>query len=120
MFFKSQPQQASNKFSSPTNSQPQMFPPNYYQQHQSSPYHPRPHIPNVIQTPAKKILMGGQVTPNSRPTSERKRKRGTGHSTGYIIFAAHAHPKVRAENPGLQFGEISRLVNLFCSFLKII
>jgi len=101
---------ASNKFSSPTNSQPQMFPPNYYQQHQSSPYHPRPHIPNVIQTPAKKILMGGQVTPNSRPTSERKRKRGTGHSTGYIIFAAHAHPKVRAENPGLQFGEISRLV----------
>merc|ERR1712096_117320 len=67
-------------------------------------------IPNVIQTPAKKILMGGQVTPNSRPTSERKRKRGTGHSTGYIIFAAHAHPKVRAENPGLQFGEISRLV----------
>ena len=90
-----------------------MFPPNYYQQQQASPYHPRPLMQNMMHTPAKKMLMGGVVTPNPRSSSERKRKRGTGHSTGYIIFAAHAHPKVRAENPGLKFGEISRVVNIF-------
>lgn len=113
-----QQQIANNKFSAPTHSQPQMFPPSYYQPQQSSPYHPRPLMQNMMHTPAKKIIMGGVVTPNPRSSSERKRKRGTGHSTGYIIFAAHAHPKVRAENPGLKFGEISRVVNIF-TLIKI-
>ena len=56
------------------------------------------------------------MTPNSVPTTERKRKRGTGPSTGYILFTADANPKVRAENPGVQFGEISRLVIIFNLF----
>merc|ERR1719427_902599 len=46
----------------------------------------------------------------SKATNEGKRKRGTGPSTGYILFTKDAHPKVRAENPGLQFSELSRLV----------
>ena len=73
-------------------------------------------VTSKLSTPAKKVLMGGVVTPNSVPTTERKRKRGTGPSTGYILFTADANPKVRAENPGVQFGEISRLVIIFNLF----
>ena len=68
---------------------------------------------NVLQTPAKKILKGDVVTPNSKPTSERKRKRGTGPSTGCSLFSVDTHLKVRAENPALQFAEISKLVIFF-------
>ena len=37
-------------------------------------------------------------------------------TTGYILFAVDTHTKVWAENPGLQFDEISRLVSFLNCF----
>ena len=48
---------------------------------------------------------------NSKATSEKKRSCNLTGPNAYRLFTADAHSKVRAENPGLQFSEISRLVN---------
>ena len=53
---------------------------------------------------------------NSNATSEKKRKLGTSHTTSYKLYNADVRSKVRAENPGLQFGDISRLVNFSVFF----
>lgn len=57
------------------------------------------------------------ATPNSSssgtPTVPKKKGRG-GHSTGYILFASQCHPKMRAENPDMPFGDISKLV-FYCT-----
>ena len=55
----------------------------------------------------------------SKATSDGKRKRyRNGPVTGYILFTSDANPKVRAENPGIPFNELSKLVIFF--FLSIL
>ena len=50
----------------------------------------------------------------SKATSDGKRKRyRNGPVTGYILFTSDANPKVRAENPGIPFNELSKLVIFF-------
>ncbi|XP_078487120.1 protein polybromo-1 isoform X1 [Ciona intestinalis] len=84
--------------------------------YQNSPhmvYSSSPHTAMITPNP------GVQSPDSSRPSSVRpesvatpppKKKGRGGHSTGYILFASHCHPKVRADNPDLPFGDISKLV----------
>ena len=69
--------------------------------------------------PRKNYFKNVQTPDNSRPSSARpeavptpptKRKGRSGHSTGYILFASHCHPRVRSEHPDMPFGEISKIV----------
>ncbi len=74
--------------------------------------------PSHFSTPAYgKIGDGKPLTPANTSSnapgglsSSNKRKQRPGHATGYILFAATCHPKVRAQLPQLSFGEISKKV----------
>jgi len=63
------------------------------------------------------------VHPEAAPTPPPKKKGRSGHSTGYILFASHCHPRVRAEHPDMAFGEISKIVSVLrsirCSYAVI-
>uniref|UniRef100_F6Y9A9 HMG box domain-containing protein n=4 Tax=Ciona intestinalis TaxID=7719 RepID=F6Y9A9_CIOIN len=75
----------------------------------SSSPHPAMITPNPgVQSPDSS--RPSSVRPESVATPPPKKKGRGGHSTGYILFASHCHPKVRADNPDLPFGDISKLV----------
>uniref|UniRef100_H2ZED9 Polybromo 1 n=1 Tax=Ciona savignyi TaxID=51511 RepID=H2ZED9_CIOSA len=68
---------------------------------------PQPQFLLLSPNQKKKFL---SQTKNNKTTPPLKKKGRVGHSTGYILFASHCHPKVRADNPDLPFGDISKLV----------
>nr|XP_039251471.1 protein polybromo-1-like isoform X2 [Styela clava] len=74
--------------------------------------------PHMVQSPMQPGMRQTNTpidrveTPSSSTTgtpTTKKKNRG-GHSTGYILFASECHPRMRAENPTMPFGDISKLV----------
>ncbi|CAK8698479.1 unnamed protein product [Clavelina lepadiformis] len=95
---------------------PPAVPPPHMPQYTSSPHmysaSPHPGImapsPGVIQSPDSS--RPSSARPEAAPTPPTKKKTRSGHSTGYILFASHYHPKARADHPEMPFGEISKIV----------
>nr|CAB3264682.1 protein polybromo-1 [Phallusia mammillata] len=83
-------------------------------QNSPQPYASSPHpnmiasSPGMFQSPDNS--RPSSAHPEAAPTPPPKKKGRGGHSTGYILFASHCHPRVRAENPDMAFGEISKIV----------